>query len=907
MRIRILQNWPLWAQITATCAIVSIAIALATGAFVRKMETDYLLENLHEQSERAFNTIASTSIDAVITEDAALLETLVAQVLNVEPSIHSLQITNEDGIQLVSRRSGKKLDQQYLLRFSDELAFEGETFGHMTMEWDVSNKYLKIEQHVWDMYFFTIQMLALLCAAIILAVHWLVTRPLRLIGQRILGHVQGSLTNGTTPHASREFLHLSRTLDKMEALTISREALAQEVKERRHAQTELVLARDEALRASQAKNSFLANMSHEIRTPMNGVLGMTSLLSATELSAPQRDYVQAIEASGDALLTVIDDILDFSKIEAGKLRLEMVDFNVIQLVEDVMHLLAGRAQSKGLELLCDIFADVPFGVRGDPGRLRQVLTNLIGNAIKFTEQGEVVVRTTLINSNGDQIELRFEIRDTGIGIAPKTRERLFESFSQADSSTTRKHGGTGLGLAISRQLCQMMGGNIGVESEPGRGSTFWFTVWLQRRAAKKGAVAVQPADLHGVRALIVDDNSTNRTILLRQTQAWGMTNDSAEGGPQTLDLLRSAATRGTPYDIAILDMMMPGMDGLELARTIKSDPAISAVRLVMLTSMGQRGDGTEAKRAGIVGYLTKPVRQSRLHECLARVMGIANQGTAERLVTRHDLAEYRIRKGAQVLVAEDDPISQRVAFRFLEDLGVQATVVSDGVEAVDAASRTSYDLILMDCQMPELDGFAATARIREQEGPMRRTPIIALTANAMQGDRERCLSAAMDDYLTKPLRSTELAQKLIKWLGEDADAAADHNAAGGTPATALDHAPPIDLEHVRAAYGDSQEQLHDTLTLFVDLTRSRLVELGSALSKRDHETVNRLAHTIKGSSLSIGANKLADLARELGQAATRNDDALLPSIYRAMMENFARLEQFVTGYVASRKRALGAY
>jgi len=885
--------------------VVSIAIALATGAFVRKMETEYLLENLHEQSKRTFNTIASTTIDAVITEDAALLETLVSQVISVEPSVHSFQITNEEGVQLVGWRTAREADQRYLLRFSDDLIFEGETFGHMTMEWDVSNKYLKIEQHVRDMYSFTIQMLALLCATIIFVVHYLVSRPLRLIGQRILGHVQGAVTSRTTPHASREFLNLNKTLDKMEALTISREALALEVEERRRAQKELILARDEALRASQAKNTFLANMSHEIRTPMNGVLGMASLLSATELSSIQRDYVEAIEASGDALLTVIDDILDFSKIEAGKLQLETVDFNLIQLVEDVMRLLAERAQSKGLELLCDTSGDVPFGVRGDPGRLRQILTNLIGNAIKFTEHGEVVVRTGLVNGNDDQVELRFEIQDTGIGITPEARERLFQSFSQADSSTTRKYGGTGLGLAICRQLCQMMGGTIGVDSQPGAGSTFWFTVWLQRRAGQGNAVDVQPADLDGVRALIVDDNSTNRTILLRQTQAWGMTNDSVENGPQALDILRSAAARGAHYDIAILDMMMPGMDGLELARTIKSDPAISAVRLVMLTSMGQRGDGAQAKRAGIVGYLTKPVRQAQLHNCLATVMGIAQQGTGERLVTRHDLTHYRVRKGTQVLVAEDDLISQRVASRLLEELGVQAKVVNNGVEAADAAARTAYDLIFMDCQMPELDGFAATGRIREQESTTRRIPIIALTANAMQGDRERCLVAGMDDYLTKPLRSAELAQKLIKWLGEDTSAVADHTVSVSTPAAVSADAPPIDLEQLRGTYGDSQEHIRDTLMLFVELTRTKLVELGSAITEDDREATTRLAHTIKGSSLSVGANELANLAKELEQELAVGDNSSIPLAYRAMMENFARLEQFVTQYVASRKRASG--
>ncbi len=665
--------------------------------------------------------------------------------------------------------------------------------------------------------------------------------------------------------------------------------VAQDMTERRRVQEELRQAKEAAETASKAKSEFLARMSHEIRTPMNGVLGMTELLMASTLSEKQRRFADTVYRSAESLLTVINDVLDFSKIEAGKLELENVDFDLRDAVEEVAELFGEAANHKGLEIASLVSADVPRSVAGDPVRLRQILTNLVSNALKFTQEGEVSVHVSVEQMQARDVLLRLEVKDTGIGVAPEVQRQIFESFAQADGSTTRQFGGTGLGLAIARELAHLMGGAIGVESELGRGSTFWFTVRLQLSAPKETTATTLPVDVQALRVLVVDDNATGRTVLSHLLDAWGIEHQCAGDAPEALGLLHTAAARKQPFDVAILDMVMPGMGGVELARVIREGPPLSATRLIML-SVASNGWASElAEETGPVVCLHKPVRQSSLFNALLESKVLAVNDMTGSGAKPESGISGKSDLQARILLVEDNAVNQEVARGMLQALGCDVDVADNGSVAVEAVAQHSYDLVLMDCQMPIMDGFEATRRIRELEtksadnhdiaGERPHMVVVALTAHAMKGDREQCLAAGMDDYLSKPFTQVQLAEILRKWLSDRRQPSSAPTralqarvpAASGVEVDAVDGDGVLDsraLENIRKLQQAGQPSiLNKVIELYFETAPDLMVRVREAVKAGDAEGLSRVAHTLKSSSANLGAVELAQRCKELEMQA----------------------------------------
>ena len=700
----------------------------------------------------------------------------------------------------------------------------------------------------------------------------------------------------------------------------AQEALRQSSEHLRDSNRQLDQALKDSQEAAEVKASFLATVSHELRTPMNGVIGMTGLLMDTEPSEEQQSYIETIRQCGEALLSLINDILEYGKIEAGKLELECIDFNLRTTVEDVLGQFAERAQTKGLEITGLVHAAVPTGLRGDPGRLRQILTNFVGNAIKFTDQGDVTVQAFLEQELDDKVIVRFEVTDSGIGIPPDVQARLFHPFTQADSSTSRKYGGTGLGLAISKQLIEQMGGQVGITSQSGHGSTFWCTAQFFKQTTSVLAI-VPSAELTGRRVLIVDDNESNRMILHHLVTGWGMVDDLAQDAASAMNLIEQQAAHGVSYDVAIVDMLMPGKDGLQLAKELKIHPVGSLVRLVILTSLVQRGHAELARQAGFVAYLTKPARHDQLANCLRTVLelpGLVSTGQpaaipapAPPLITRHTLAE--IGSAPRVLVAEDNLINQKLTVRMLEKLGYQSDVVENGRDALAALERGGYVAILMDCQMPILDGFGATKLIRQREADARAStavdsptarhiPIMALTANAMQGDRERCLAAGMDDYLTKPIRKEELKGALERWTQPSQPSRTMDS--GSTPppntAAAADAFPMIfDTTTMLRNIGGDRELLDQLIVLFLQRYQPMLENIRIALAGQDQRAIEQAAHLLKGTAGNLCAPEVvlaAGRLEALGRLGTLLD---APIIYTQIEVAVVRLVKVMEARTAS--------
>lgn len=726
------------------------------------------------------------------------------------------------------------------------------------------------------------------------------------------GIVRGYATDMTSVHQTQQALQLSADQLRRSNLRLDR-------------------ALEEAKESARVKTAFLATVSHELRTPMNGVIGMTSLLMETPLTPEQQSYAETIRQCGESLLQLINDVLECSKIEAGKLELECLDFNLRTTVEQVLAQFAERAETKGLELTGLVHAAVPTGLKGDPGRLRQILSNLVANAVKFTDKGEVTLQAYLEEDLPDTAVIRFEVTDSGIGIDPHTQAKLFRPFVQADSSTTRKYGGTGLGLSISKQLVELMGGQIGVRSAEGQGSTFWCTARLRKQVDSPRAI-LPTGELSGKRVLIVDDNESNRLILHHLVSGWGMIDDLAEDAESALRLIMEATRRGTPYDLAILDVIMPGKDGLQLARELQSHPAGSGIRLVVMTSILQRGHAEQARQAGAMGYLPKPVRHDELRDCLRTVLGLP-EGHAPKdaqtlsvvpqLVTRHMVAEQVPHR--RILVVEDNIVNQKLVVRMVEKLGYKPDVVENGKEALTALDKGDYAAILMDCQMPIMDGFETTRYIREREasGTVSRSgfqvsgskkensinqheichaklethphiPIIAVTANAMQGDRERCLATGMDDYLAKPIKLDELRSALARWASAPPDVVLpgkQTHISAAEPTRGI-----FDPARMYQNIGGDNELFVQLVRLFLDRHQSMLSDIRTALADADSIAVERMAHTFKGTAGNLCASEVALTAGRLEAVGRLNALHDAPPVYAQLELEVARLVRVLEAY-----------
>jgi signal transduction histidine kinase/DNA-binding response OmpR family regulator len=719
-------------------------VGLMAAEFARNQETASFKKNFNYQTQKLVSMLSATSLDAILSEDRPVLDTIIAQLVENDSDVEAIMILNENDEVLNSwSKEEAPAANAELVDFSHDVLVEGESFGKIAVSWNVTRQHAEIRAHAKQLYMYGLGISALLAFIVITLINQVVVKPINAIDRQLQLLQQNKATGEFKLDASKELVNLGNSVNELGSTL--------ELRKRKEVELE---------EASRAKSEFLANMSHELRTPMNGVLGMLSLLKETDLNPEQADQIRVATSSGRSLLRLINDILDFSKVEAGKLEYESIAFDVEELVEDTADVIAEQAHRKKIELISNVEDSINEELIGDPTRIRQVLTNLASNAVKFTHEGEIRILVDTVETNEDHSKLRFRITDSGVGIDPDKIQSIFDSFAQADGSTTRKYGGTGLGLAISRRLIQGMGGEIGATSEPGVGSTFWFELPLQH-SASTNVVRTDKPELNNTRCLLLETNLTAQKYVKELLESQGVRVDCDASGNSALQRLRDA--ENDPYQAILFCGDLSDMPGDVFARCVEADPVFDDVKLISMTYVTQViPDLYPHQNARISAQLGKPMRRSELLRILAAV--VTNTHTAsvvEKQVNKQQLEAYA---AINILVVEDNAVNQEVALGMLSKIGFNADVADNGQEGLNALEAGTFDLVLMDCQMPVLDGYAATGEIRKREGASKHTPIIALTANAMTGDAEKCLAAGMDDYLSKPFEADALEEKIVFWL-----------------------------------------------------------------------------------------------------------------------------------------------